>query len=136
MPLPTIAAKIRGMGGRSRQWTKWLIGRFLNVKLDSSAFLANQRGRQMKKLLLVSALLIAATNVYALSTSADGRAWNRASNNEKNEFAREAVRRLSATYPASELRACLDSFYAPPAPETILAQEIGQVAALCHTQLK
>ena len=90
----------------------------------------------MNRIVLSIIGCIVAFNVFALSISSDGRAWNRASAKERDSFARDVVGRLGAKYPAAEMRACLDSFYVSPAPDNILAQEIGQIAVLCHTQLK
>jgi hypothetical protein len=94
------------------------------------------KGEDMKKLAAVLVLIAISTVAFALDNSSNGHAWNRASSKEKNAFAQGAVRQLGARYQASEMRACLDSFYAPPAPDQILSQQIAEIAALCHIQLK
>lgn len=103
-------------------------GRSCNTKVFKMA-------AQMKKFAIVTIGTLA-FSAFALSGSDDGREWRSASLKQKNAFAVYVVSRLGANYPASEMRACLDAFYAPPTSGDIQVQKISDIAALCHTTMK
>jgi hypothetical protein len=87
----------------------------------------------------VIALIFFATlssTALALAARENGYAWNKASPQEKEALVKDALRRLGATYPWAEMRACVDAAYARGATEYLLQQEISAVMTLCHVQLK
>jgi hypothetical protein len=77
-----------------------------------------------------------ASNVFALKGTDNGYAWIKATDAEKDALVRDAVRRIKAPYPPSEMRACLDAFYTSSATAYMLEQDLASIMTLCHVQLK
>lgn len=89
----------------------------------------------MKKLLLVAvctATLYTPVFSASLSTNSTGYHWVRASSVERSNLAKGMVMAVKGRYPASEMKACLDSFYAPPIEPELFRQKISDIGVMCH----
>ena len=87
---------------------------------------------------IIAAVVFAtlSSSALALSTRENGYAWNKVSAQEKTALVKDVHRSLGTTYPWAEIRDCLDTFYARPAADYILRQEIALVMALCDARIE
>ena len=71
-----------------------------------------------------------------LTGQSTGYEWRKASRAERLELARDAVRRINATYGARDMVDCLNSFYADPVDRNIHGRPLSEIMTACHAMMR
>ena len=92
----------------------------------------------MKHLLSAALVLLLSSQLIAapLMGKSTGYEWRKASRQERGALVEDALRRLKASYPASEMMACLNEVFSDPIKPHIHGRELAEVMTFCHIQIK